>query len=159
VRATEKLPEYIPLQKGKAKVPKDLDADKSALQTPLLPDGILFEGLVQGHVPTMKFEYWDLMDGENFPYLQTKNLMKKSKEGFVTTLELQKWMRGVEKVRLLHLLWIPHFHHAAIMILVIRQLLCLVHDGYPWLEEPIPITVELIHRILSFPVREGTPQK
>ena len=37
-----KLPTYIPLQKGKAKVPKDLDESKSSLQTPLLPDNIIF---------------------------------------------------------------------------------------------------------------------
>jgi len=33
------------------------------------------------------------------------------------------------------------------MIFVIRKLLFLVHDGYLWLEEPISITAELIHRI------------
>jgi len=27
-------------------------------------------------------------------------------------LDPQKWMRGMEKVRLLHLLWIPHFRRA-----------------------------------------------
>ena len=31
------------------------------------------------------------------------------------------------------------------------QLLCLVHNGYLLLEEPIPITVELIHRISWLP--------
>lgn len=46
--------------------------------------------------------------------------MKQSKEGSVIVLELQKWLGGVEKVRLLHLLWIPHFHSAPIMIFVIR---------------------------------------
>jgi len=33
-----------------------------------------------------------------------------------------------------------------INIFVIQQLLCLVHDGCLWLEEPIPITVDLILR-------------
>jgi len=37
-----KFPAYVPLQKGKAKVPKDLDETKSSLQTPLLPDSIIF---------------------------------------------------------------------------------------------------------------------
>jgi len=32
-----KLPAYVPLQKGKAKVSKDIDESKSSLQTPLLP--------------------------------------------------------------------------------------------------------------------------
>lgn len=76
VRATAKLPKYVPLQKGRAKVPKDLDATKSALQTLLLPDGIMFEGLALGHVPIMKFDDWDLADSKKFPHLETKNLMK-----------------------------------------------------------------------------------
>jgi len=65
----------------------------------------------------------------------------------VITLELQKWLPGVEKVRLLHLRWIPHLHRLPITIFVIRQLLCQVHDGYLWLEELIPIMAKLIHRI------------
>jgi len=63
----------------------------------------------------------------------------------------------VEKARLLHLLWIPHFHSAPITIFVIKQLLCLVHDGYLWLEEPIPITVDLIHRISRLPCKGKYP--
>ena len=50
-----------------------------------------------------------------------------------------------------------HFHHTPITIFVIRQLLCLVHDGYLWLEEPIPITVELIHRISRLPYKGRDP--
>jgi len=40
-----KLLEYVPPWKGKAKVPKDLDESKSSLQTPLLLDDIIFEGV------------------------------------------------------------------------------------------------------------------
>ncbi len=87
MRAATKLPEYVPPRKGKAKVPKDLDVAKSALQTLLLPDGIMFEGSTLGRIHTMKFEYWDLMDSENFPHLETENLMKRSKEGSVIVLE------------------------------------------------------------------------
>jgi len=83
----------------------------------------------------MKFEDWDLMDSEKLPHLAAEKLIK------------QKWLRGVEKATSLHLRWIPHYHHVPITIFVIKQLLCLVHDGYLWLEEPIPITADLIHRI------------
>lgn len=93
----------------------------------------------------MKFEYSDLMDSEKFPQLASKKLIK------------HKWLRGVEKARLLHLRWIPHYHHAPITIFVIRQLLCLVHDGYLWLEELIPITANLIHRISQLPVKGNNP--
>ena len=138
---------YVPPRKGKTKVPKDLDKTKSSLQIFLLPDGIVFEGTHLGHVPTMKFEDWDLTDHEKFPHLETGNLMKQNTEGVVTTLEPWKWLCGVEKAELLHLLWIPHFHRTGITIFIIRQLLCLVHDGYLWLEEPIPITTDLSHCI------------
>ena len=57
----------------------------------------------------------------------------------------------MEEAGLPHLLWIPHFHQAPITIFFIRQLLFLVHDGYLWLEELIPITTELIHRISRLP--------
>lgn len=83
--------------------------------------------------------------------------MKQSKEGSVTTLETHKWLHGVEKARLLHLLWIPDFHRTPITIFIIRQLLCLVHDGYLWLEEPIPITTELSHRISQLPCKGKDP--
>lgn len=72
-------------------------------------------------------------------------------------MEPQKWLHGVEKARLLHLLWIPHFHHTPITIFVIKQLLFLVHDGYLWLEEPIPITTKLIHRISHLPCKGKDP--
>lgn len=128
--ATTILPEYVPSWKGKVKVPKDLDATKSALQTALLLDGIMFEGLALGSEPAMKFEDWDLVDSEKFPHLETNNLMKQSKEGSVTMLEPRKWLHDVEKADLLQLLWIPNFHHEPITIFIIRQLLFLVHDGY-----------------------------
>ena len=72
-------------------------------------------------------------------------------------LELRKWLRSVEKVGLLHLLWIPHFHCTPITSFNIRQLLCLVHDGYLWLEEPIPIMADLIHRISRLPCKWKDP--
>lgn len=71
-----RLPEYVPLCKGKAKVPKDIDESKSSLQTPLLPDNIVFEGPHLGQVPILKFEYWDLADHEKFLNLVTEQLMR-----------------------------------------------------------------------------------
>jgi len=64
-----------------------MDAIKSALQTPLLPNGIVLESLALGCMPTMKFEYWDLTDNKKFPHLETEHLMKQRTEGSVTTLE------------------------------------------------------------------------
>ena len=86
----KKLPAYAPPRKWKAKVPKDLNETKSSLQTPLLLDGIMFEGTHLGHVPTMKFEDWDLADHEKFPHLEIGNLMKQKTAGLLTTLEPHK---------------------------------------------------------------------
>lgn len=147
IPSARKLPTYVPSWKGKVKVPNDLEATKSAFQTRLLHDGINFEGPPLGQVPTMKFEDWDFVDSENFPHMATEILMKQKVEGLVIMLEPQKWLHGVAKARLLNLRWIPHFHHAPIAIFIIMQLLCLVHDGYLWMEEPIPIMAELLHRI------------
>jgi len=55
----------------------------------------------------MKFKDWDLADSDKFPYLATERLMK------------QKWLRTVEKVGLLHLRWITHYHRMPITIFVI----------------------------------------
>lgn len=101
----------------------------------------------------MKFEDWDLADNKKFPHLEMANLMNQNMDGVVITLEPRKWLRGVEKAVLLHFLWILHLHRMPITIFVIRQLLCLVHDGYLWLEEPIPITTDLIHRISRLPYK------
>jgi len=44
-----------------------------------------------------------------------------------------------------------HYHCAPINLIVIKELLCLVHDGYLCLEEPILIIDMLIHRITRLP--------
>lgn len=89
------------------KIPKDMDATKAMLQSPLLPDDIRFEGLPMGHVPSIKFEYWDLADSDKFPELAKEKLLP------------QKWLLSVEKAGLLTLRWIPHYRHTTITIFVI----------------------------------------
>jgi len=138
-------PPYISLWKGAAKILKDLDTTKSTLQTLLLSDEIRFDDLSLGRIPSIKFKDWDLTDNEKFPQLAEEKLLQ------------QKWLRGVAKVGLLNLRWIPYYHRAAITIFVIRQLICLVHDGYLWLEEPIPITADLVHQISQLPTKGNDP--
>ena len=66
-----KLPAYVPPQKGKEKVPKDLYERKSSLQTSLVLNDIIFYGTHLGQVPVLKFDDWDLVDYEKFPHLET----------------------------------------------------------------------------------------
>ena len=70
------LLEYVPPRKDKAKVPKDINESKSSLQTLLLLDDNVFEGLHLGRVPVLKFEDWDLEEHEKFPHLATEQLMR-----------------------------------------------------------------------------------
>lgn len=57
-----------------AKIPKDLEATKSLLQTSLLPDEIRFDGLSLGQIPNIKFKDWDLTDSEKFPQLAAEKI-------------------------------------------------------------------------------------
>lgn len=88
------LPPYISLWKGTTKIPKDMEATKSTLQTLLLPNEIRFEGLLLGQIPNIKFEDWDLANNEKFPQLAEEKLLQ------------QKWLWGVAKAGLLNLKWI-----------------------------------------------------
>ena len=75
----------------------------------------------------------------------------------MTALEPWKWLKGMDKAGMLNLLWVSHYNRTPITLLVIKQLLCLVHDGCLWLEEPIPITDRLIHRITRLPYSRENP--
>lgn len=148
-----KLPEYIHSHRGKMKVLKDIDESKVTLHTPLLPDQIVFEGPRLGHIPLLKLEDLDLDDAKCFPHLAMDQLMHRVfyKDSGVTTLDPRKWVKGVDKVGLLNMLQVPHYNRTPITMVVIKQLLCLLHDGCLWLEDSIPITDILIHRITQLP--------
>lgn len=152
-------PKYVPPSKGKAKVPSNLDDVDSILIIPSLPKGFPLESMTIGPISIMKFEYWDLADTEKFPHLVTCELMEQSMEGMVTILRPNEWIQKVEEVELLYLLSIHHFLHPPNTILVIRQLLCLVHDEYLWIDKPIHITIELIYRILWLPCEGRDPME
>ena len=74
---------------------------------------------------------------EHFPHLATNKLMHRIfyKDSGVTTIEPRKWVKGVDKVVLLKMMWVPHYNYTPITMIVIKQFLCLVHDGCLWLEE------------------------
>lgn len=88
--------------------------------------------------------------------MQLMWLKKTTVTGFIE-LESHKWLCRVEKEGLLNLLWVSHYHHTAVTIFFIRHLLFLAHDGCLWLEEPIPITDHLIHRITQLPCKGDDP--
>jgi len=95
-------------------------------------------------------EDWDLADMDQFPHLAIDQLMHHIfyKDSGVTTLEPRKWVKGVDKAGLLNMLWVPHYNHMPITMIVINRILWLVHDGFLWLEETILITNMMIPRII-----------
>lgn len=70
-------------------MPKDLDENKSSLQTPLLSDDITFKGTHLSWVPNLMFEYWDLANHEKLPHLETMKLMKAKKNTTTGVIELE----------------------------------------------------------------------
>ena len=70
-------------------------------------------------------------------------------------LEVKQWAASLEQAGLLKMLNVPHFGCTLQVIMVVKQLLVLVHDGNLWIgDERIPINGELVHRITGFP-KEG----
>jgi len=39
------------------------------VSTPMLPEKVVFEGALLGHITTLKVEDWDLTDRDEFPHL------------------------------------------------------------------------------------------
>jgi len=148
-----RFPEYVPPRKPKTKVPKHINDRKTPLQTPLLQDEIFFDGPCLVRVALLKLVDCDLADHEKFSHLATEHLMHHiiDTNTGMTALEPRRWLKGVDKAGLLNLLWVPHYNGTPVIVVVIKKLLCLVHDGCMWLEELIPITDRLIHWITRFP--------
>jgi len=57
-----RLPEYIPLKKGKVKVMKDPDFEKFTISVPLVIEQVPSKGLQLTQIPLLKMEDRDLTD-------------------------------------------------------------------------------------------------
>jgi len=161
VKPMIRLPKYIPSQNGKAQVMKDSDTKNFTVSTPMLPKQVPFEVPRLARIPLLKMEDWDLVDHAKFPHLAMDKYMWKVyyEETGVTTLETREWVRSVEQLGLLNLLWVPHDHRTPINMICVHQLLTLVHNGCLWLGQPIPITDMLIHKITQRPYKGVNPAK
>lgn len=94
-----RLPEYIPLRKGKTKATKDPDSGKFVVSTPLLSEHVTFEGPRLVCIIVLKMGDRDLVYHEIFLHLMTHKYMTKIyyDEIGVTQLEPMKWVRGVKQ--------------------------------------------------------------
>lgn len=87
------------------------------------------------------------------PHLAINTYMKSVlyKESSVTTLEPVEWIHKFNQSGLLNLFRVPHYHRSNINLIIIKQLMCLVHDECLRVSAPIPITDMLIHWIMLLP--------
>jgi len=156
-----KILAYIPLWKGKTKVTKDPDLGKFTISMPLLLEEVVFEGALLACILVLKLEYWDLADDKKFPHFTTNKYMTKLyyEETRVTKLEPMKWVKGVEHIRFLHMLFVSYFHRTIINAGFVCQFLTLVHNGCLWFGKPIPIIDMLIHKIKKLPYKGADPAK
>ena len=64
---------------------------------------------------------------------------------------LKPWSSGLEKSWLSRLINMPHFGHLNEAHACVKKLLACFHGGTLWLNTPIPIIIDLIASITSFP--------
>ena len=62
-------------------------------------------------------------------------------------LALQEWIKKLAPLGLLNLLRIPNFGQSPELNAVVKVLLSYVHNGYLWLDQPIDLNVDVIHRM------------
>ena len=69
----------------------------------------------------------------------------------VKIIKPHKWVEGLATSSLTNMLFLPHFSHSVQASTYVNQLLVCAHRGYLFLDQPNPITVELIARITGLP--------
>ena len=68
-----------------------------------------------------------------------------------------EWDRGVESVRLVNLLLMPHFGRSKQVSTYVWQLLVCFYGGYLWIDKPYIVDVELISSITGLPHQGHDP--
>ena len=78
-------------------------------------------------------------------------------ESVVRVIKLKVWAEGLATSGLTNMLFMPHFGHSVQASTYVKQLLFCIHQGYLSLDQPYPITVELIVRITGLPSKGKDP--
>ena len=73
------------------------------------------------------------------------------------TVVPQHWVRRLAGSGLLNLLRMPHFRHYNVTNQLARQFLALVHNGFLWIRDRVPIDAALVHRITGLPMNGPHP--
>ena len=92
--------------------------------------------ITQNIIPNLKKMTFVDHDLQKFPYLAMDKYLISIKdiEDGPTRLVLMEWERGLEKVGLLSLMYMPHFGHSMDVNACVKQLLVSFHGGFLWLD-------------------------
>jgi hypothetical protein len=74
-----------------------------------------------------------------------------------TITKPHKWAVRMDRTGILGLLKIPHFGRGQYAMAGIKKLLLVTHGVDVWLDKPVPITIELITKIIGLPIRGMDP--
>lgn len=105
----------------------------------------------------MKFDDYDLANEETFPELALEYYLERVFYDDVMKVESMPWARMLSNARILNLLRIPHIERHPIIIVCVRHLIALAHDGCLWIQNKIQIDVALIHWITDLPKKVPHP--
>ena len=69
----------------------------------------------------------------------------------------QKWVMGLQRSRILGLIHMPHFGRLVEANACDKKLLACFYGGYLWLDQLVPVIVELISQVTGFPMQGPDP--
>lgn len=104
-----------------------------------------------GHISTLKYQEYNLLDPEKFPQFQADWYMCERTNPMtnVEHLALQEWIEKLTTSGLLNLLCILHFVCSLELNAIVKILLSCIHDGYLLLDRKIDVNVDVIHHIIG----------
>jgi hypothetical protein len=126
---------------------------------PRIPEGVQVGPELLGHIGKLKYSDHDVADEAKFLELAKRVFIQTTGTNRVGEPIDQpyQWATGLQKMRILGLLDLPHFGRGQYATTCIKQLLAVTHGGDIWLDKPVPIVVELIANITGLPIRGMDP--
>lgn len=133
-----------------AKVPKG----KYAILLPYISSTVSIDGSLVGRLYKLGFFDHDFHDDKKFPDFNTQYYMNATvvDPNRPPIMNFQKWAIGLETYGITNVLDIPHFGRSTYITYYVKTLLSCIHGGYLWLNPPVSIDAELIHRITGLPM-------
>ena len=97
---------------------------------PWIPDNVPLLMDIMPNLATLKFKDFDTQMQYGSKRVDSMVLSG------AQVLRSMEWAKGVSRVGLMNLLFMPHFGHSLQMVTYVKQLLVLFHRGCMWLDRP-----------------------